>query len=180
MASYETAELASWRSPLVERREGGLHGIGLFAIKPISQGELIAVKAGKIVTLDFVIAHPHIMRGTHMQLTDDLFLGPTTTEEWDETLIGFNHSCEPNLYIDGDIKVKTMKDVEVGEELTCDFSTAVATSTHSIQRCLCGTSSCRGKIDPANDWKDSSFQRRYKGHFSNYVKSLIDSNEMSI
>jgi uncharacterized protein len=167
-------QLASWRDPRIERRDGGLHGIGLFALEDIPAGELIAIKAGKIIDHAFVTAHPEIVRGTHMQLTDDLFIGPTNIDEWDRTLIGCNHSCDPNIYIEGDIRAVTLRPIVAGEEIVCDFSTALSTSTHIIDKCLCKSSQCRGKVDPPNDWKDPAFQKRYKGYFSSYLQKKID------
>lgn len=168
-------KLKSWRSPKVERRDGGIHGLGLFALEPIKKGELIAVKAGKLVDHNFVKKNLDIMKGSHMQISEDLFLAPTTQEEWNDTLIGFNHSCDPNAYVCGQVEIITKKEVAVGEEIFCDFSLVMDTPTHIIEKCLCGSKVCRGRINPPDDWKDLEFQKKNKGYFSSYIQRKIDS-----
>lgn len=165
--------LTCWRSPKVIRKEGGLEGLGLFATDFINAGELIAIKTGHIVDEEFIRSHPEIIRGSHLQITDDLFYAPTTEIEHSDTLIGFNHSCEPNAYFEGQIVLRTMRDIEPNEEITLDYVTYSTPDTIEFD-CLCNAPSCRKHILPSVDWKNPDLQAKYKGYFTDYVQDKIN------
>jgi SET domain-containing protein len=137
--------LKSWVSPKVQRREGSLHGLGLFALEPIKKDELLAIKAGHIVDEQFVKLNSKLIKGSHMEIAPGIFLAPTSEQEWSDALIGFNHSCEPNSYVNDCIKLFALRDVNAGEELTIDYGTTYISNTQNF-KCLCGTESCRGQI----------------------------------
>ncbi len=102
-------KLKCYRSPAVERRKGGVQGIGLFAVKDITEDELLAIKAGKIVDEATIIKFAKVINGSHVQIAADLFLTGLTPKEVDATLIGYNHSCLPNAYISGQIELRAMR-----------------------------------------------------------------------
>ena len=173
-------KLESWTDPRTKRRRTGvISGNSLFATQKIKKDETIAVKAGKLVGEAYLIKHAALVRGAQLQIARDLFLAPTTEEEWNNTLIGVNHSCEPNCYFDGDIVFRALRDIEPGEEITLDYATAFTTDTESFT-CNCGSKLCRGIIKPSSDWQRKDIQKRFKGKFSNYVQSLIDAREDKI
>ncbi|OGL31316.1 hypothetical protein A3F37_03050 [Candidatus Saccharibacteria bacterium RIFCSPHIGHO2_12_FULL_41_12] len=167
-------KLKCWRSDFVQRREGGLQGVGLFAIKDISAHELLAVKAGKIVDEATVIKHADVINGSHHQIEPDLFMTGLTFDEVDRTLIGYNHSCSPNAYISGQIEVRSMKDIGAGEEITVDYATAWTSDTQSFA-CQCGSPECRKFIKPSVDYKNPKLREKYKGYFADYIQLEIDS-----
>jgi len=165
--------LACWRSSKVIRKPGGLHGLGLFAIEPLGGGELVAIKTGHLIDEAYVRSHPDIVRGSHVQITDDLFYGPTTETEHSDTLIGFNHSCEPNAYLDGQVLLRTMRNIDPGEEITVDYATYFTTDTIEFD-CVCQTPSCRKHIKPSLDWQNPTLQAKYKGYFTDFVQGKIN------
>lgn len=164
--------LACWRSPKAIRRSGGLQGLGLFAVEPIRTGELVGIKTGHIVDEAYVKAHAGHIRGDHWQITDDFFYASTTETEHSDILIGFNHSCEPNAYIDGQILLRTIRDIEPGEEITVDYATYFTSDTMEFD-CLCKTASCRKHIKPSVDWQNPRLQAKYKGYFANFIQEKI-------
>lgn len=57
-----------------------------------------------------------------------------------------NHSCSPNLgFIDGSLMLYALKDIQAGEELTFDYSTAMDEVGWTLQ-CRCGAPNCRGVV----------------------------------
>lgn len=170
--------LQCWRSPKVERRKGGAHGLSLFAIQPILKNEVIAIKAGKILDEDFIINHMDIVQGSHMQLSDKFFIGPTTAQEHDDTLIGFNHSCEPNAYVRGQVLLVSMRDIATQEEVAVDYATCYTSDTQEFN-CLCDKPICRKHIKPSVDWRDLELQQKYSGYFAYFVQSKI-SNKLGV
>src|SRR4051794_16002595 len=101
-------DLKSWWAGSVERRPGGLEGVGLFAVKNILKDDLLAIKAGKLVDEATIIKYANVINGSHHQIEKDLFLTGLTKEEVDQTLIGYNHSCSPNAYVSGQIEIRAM------------------------------------------------------------------------
>lgn len=57
-----------------------------------------------------------------------------------------NHSCSPNLYLDGQIVFRTLREIAPGEELTVDYGTFMVIEKNIIEMCRCGASNCRGVI----------------------------------
>jgi hypothetical protein len=53
-----------------------------------------------------------------MQIAADLFIGPVRVEERDGGMIFSNHSCEPNIGVQGQIVFVAIRDVAAGEELS--------------------------------------------------------------
>jgi len=72
------------------------------------------------------------------------------------TFDGFtNHGCEPNvLSIDGDDTPESLsydmvavRDIDIGEEILVDYATfEYECDGHQIDKCLCGSSKCRGNM----------------------------------
>ncbi len=61
-----------------------------------------------------------------------------------------NHSCDPNVAIQGQIVLVAMRDIALGEELTIDWATTDDLD-YEIE-CNCGSSGCRGSVT-GKDWK---------------------------
>lgn len=146
----------------------------MFAIKDIAKGELIAVKAGKLVDEATIIKFAKVINGSHHQIEQDLFMTGLTTEEVDQTLIGYNHSCEPNAYVSGQIELRAMRDIAKGEEVTADYATIFTSDTQSF-KCACGSLHCRKFIKPSVDYKNPKVRAKYKGYFASYIQREIDS-----
>jgi SET domain-containing protein len=166
-------DLKSWRAGSVERRAGGIHGVGLFAVEDINKNDLLAVKAGKIVDEATVIEKAEVINGSQHQIEKNLFITGLTPEEVDRTLIGYNHSCAPNAYISGQIELRAMRDIKRGEEITVDYATIFMSDTQSF-KCVCGSPACRHFIKPSVDYKNPELQKKYKGYFADYIQRAID------
>ena len=57
-----------------------------------------------------------------------------------------NHSCEPNTFMrlyKGRVEFYTLRRVEAGEELTCDYG---ETHHDGTLACRCGSERCRGRL----------------------------------
>lgn len=79
-----------------------------------------------------------------------------------------NHSCEPNLGLQGQIVYVALRDIAIGEELTFDYAMN-DDDPDEIMKCECGTPSCRGVVTGA-DWKNPEIQRKYDGYFLVYTE----------
>lgn len=164
----------SWITSKVARVKAKIHGLGLETRAEIKKDELLAVRGGIIAHKDEVIARQAELQGGEVQITDDVYLAGFTEQEHLATMMGFNHSCEPNSYVGGQIGIFAMKDIPVGTELTADYATAYISPTQRF-KCNCGTPSCRGFIDTTTDWQKPDIQTRYTGYFADFIQKKIDS-----
>ena len=87
----------------------------------------------------------------------------------------FNHSCDPNAGINGQIFLVAMRDIEKGEQITFDYAMTLH-HTEGVGRyelkCLCGSKNCRGTITE-DDWKIPELQKKYAGYFQWYLEEKI-------
>ena len=87
-------------------------------------------------------------------------------------MIFSNHSCDPNIGVQGQIIFVAMRDIEAGEELTHDWATT-DDDTYEME-CNCGARSCRKVITgQAGDEKD--LQEKYRDYMSWYLQQKIKS-----
>ena len=162
--------LASYRSPKTVVRPSSIGGRGLFAHTAVAGGEIVCVKAGHLIDKAELARHKGTVNDAELQIADDLFLAPVTEDEFEDVMMFLNHSCEPNVGIQGQIVFVAMRDVAAGEELTLDY----ATIDHDAEpmECRCGAPGCRRMIT-GQDWQKPELQRKYGGYFAWYLLEKI-------
>jgi uncharacterized protein len=156
----------------VERRGGGIEGVGIFATKNIEKDDLIAIKGGRIINRTTYDKYAEVINGSHHQIEDGLYLAGITPEEVNQTLIGYNHSCEPNSYVSGQIELRALRPIAKGEEVTADYATVFSDDTQTF-KCNCGSQNCRKFVNCAEDWKKPEIQQKYNGYFAAYLQRKI-------
>src|SRR5208337_2618791 len=137
----------SFLSPKCQVRSSSISDKGVFASSSFAEGELVAVWGGKVYTADEVsqmaVRFPHF--NTHpISVYNGYYLGSPNVSEFDDAEM-FNHSCDPNVGVKGQIIVVARRPIIEGEELTFDYDTT-ETSAEPF-KCRCGSSNCRGLID---------------------------------
>ena len=162
-------------SPKIEKRLSGIEGRGLFAKAPISKGEMVVVKGGDVMTTDQRNKVSEYMGPSEIQIAADLHIGPTTPEDREGGMMHLNHSCEPNLGLQGQIVFVALRDIAQDEELTFDYA-MTDDDPHEAMQCNCGASLCRGTVT-GRDWKRADLQRKYDGYFSWYIQRRIDAQK---
>jgi SET domain-containing protein len=161
----------SYLSSKCEVRKSSIHGVGIFAKRLIEKGEIYAIKGGSIVSGEFLDSCDKRLLPSFLQIEDDKFIGALDLEELPLSLIGFNHSCDPNAGFHGNIIGVAMRDILVGEEITNDYAMFLSHSYLEME-CRCGSRKCRNKITK-DDWKDKEIQERYRGYFALYLEEKI-------
>ena len=162
----------SYFSPKVEKRSSPIDGRGLFATTAVAKDEIVVVKGGYVFTTEQRDRIGQDLGPSEIQITETLFIGPTTPAEREGGMMHLNHSCEPNLGLQGQIVFVAMRDIAAGEELTVDY--AMIGDEPDEMRCHCGNKGCRGLIT-GFDWRRSELQKRYHGYFSWFIQKRIDS-----
>jgi uncharacterized protein len=170
---YETAvaEL-SYISPKAEKRESRTHGRGLFAKQDIGKGEVVAIKGGYIMTAhEWAAIEGLVGAAAEVYVSEGLVIAPRSKTEYEGSMLHLNHSCEPNVGVEGQIVFVTMREVERGEELVIDY--AMMDDFDGEMTCRCGSTSCRGIIT-GRDWRRPELQRKYRGYFSAYLQKRFE------
>jgi SET domain-containing protein len=163
----------SYISPKAAVKESSIHGRGLFAIEPIKRGEIVCVKGGHIFNRETLQQIAERLGPAEIQIGDDLFIGPLNEHEREGSMIFSNHSCEPNIGVQGQIVFVALRDIEAGEELTHDWAT---TDDDSYEmECKCGAASCR-KVITGQDWRRLDLQEKYAGYMSRYLVRKMREN----
>jgi len=160
----------TYRSPKTEVRASPIQGQGLFARQDIATGEIVAVKGGHVLTRAQWKALEPVLGPAEIQLTEDLVIAPVRSEERHGAMLYSNHSCDPNIAIQGQIVFVAMRDIAPGEELTHDWATT--DDDESRTECRCGAATCRGTVT-GQDWRRADLQEKYRGHFSWYLEQKI-------
>jgi hypothetical protein len=155
----------SYISPKAAVRDSPIHGRGLFAVEPMTKGDIVAIQGGYIddrARRDLL----HLQLGpAEIPIADGFFIGPMTEDEREGGMIFSNHSCDPNIGVQGPIVFVARRDIQPGAELTHDW----ATTDDAIYAmpCHCGAANCR-KVITGQDWRRKDVQETYQGYMSWY------------
>ena len=160
----------SYLSPKTIVKDSPIQGRGLFAVAPISKGEIVAVKGGHIFNRQTRNKLEKTLGPAEIPIAEDLYIGPMSEEERDGSMIFSNHSCDPNIGVQGQIVFVAMRDIEAGEELTHDW--AMTDDEPDDLECNCNAPNCR-KIVTGQDWRRKDLQEKYAGYMSWYLEEKI-------
>ncbi len=140
----------------IQVRKSGVHGKGVFALKPLAAGETILEYTGEIISWPEALRrHPHDPKQPnhtfYFSLDDgghviDAKVGGNASR-W------INHACEPNCEADeheGRVFIKALQDIAPGEELFYDYGLVIDERyTPKLKKeyaCRCGSPRCRGTM----------------------------------
>jgi SET domain-containing protein len=161
----------TYRSPKTTVAASPIEGRGLFAAAAIARGEIVAVKGGYVLDRRTWAARERELGPAEIQITEDLVIAPVRADEREGAMLFTNHSCDPNIALQGQIVFVAMRDIAAGEELTHDWAT---TDDQDYEmRCRCGSPRCR-RVITGRDWMKPELQRRYRGWFCWFLQRKID------
>jgi D-alanine-D-alanine ligase len=95
---------------------------------------------------------------------------PEDPEEWRP----FNHSCDPNVWLDG-LNLQARRSIAPGDEIRVDFAT-FGTNALAPFDCACGAEECRKRIHRDDHLRP--FLDRYGPHVSDFVRSSRVQSEL--
>ncbi len=161
----------TYRSSKTDVRLSPIHGKGLFAKHAIARGEIVAVKGGHVLTApQWAVLEP-ALGAAEIQISEDLFIAPVDQAQRDGSMLYTNHSCDPNIAIQGQIVLVAMRDIAPDEELTIDWATT--DDLDYVLDCHCGRPQCRGTVT-GKDWMKPELQEKYAGWFCWFIQRKID------
>lgn len=118
-------------------KESPIHGLCRYALTDIEKDEIIFVIGG--------IAKRPSESGWYkgLMIDKDLILDLPEDSEYEAFV---NHSCDPNVYIDGQVVFRALRNIKAGEFITVDYGTFMVIKSDPISNCKCGAKNCRGKV----------------------------------
>ena len=167
---YSERIIQSYMSKKTEIKNSSIHGKGLFckAGECIKKGEIVVIKGGYELHRKELSTKSEI--DSYLPIGDDLFLGAKKADEEELVKIYINHSCVPNVGMEGDRTFIAIKDICEGEELVIDYA-FIDNEKYSFQ-CTCGSKCCR-KVIGGFDWMDKQIQKKYKKYFAKYLREKM-------
>ena len=164
---------ASYLSPKARKGQPSvIAGRGLFAVAPFAKNDVVAAKGGHFVDSATLRSLPEHLQETEIQIADNLHLVAVSDDEFEDVMLFLNHSCEPNVGLNGNIVFVAMRDIAAGEELTTDY--AFFDDHDTRMDCQCGQPTCRGVVS-GRDWRRGDLQERRRDYFSTYLQSRMPS-----
>jgi uncharacterized protein len=139
----------------IQVRRSGIHGKGVFALKPIEPGETIIEYKGQMISwAEAQERHPHDPSDPNhtffFHIDDEHVIDGKVNgnaARW------INHACDPNCEADeenGRVFIKALQPIEPGEELFYDYGLIIDERyTAKLKReyaCRCGSAKCRGTM----------------------------------
>jgi SET domain-containing protein len=139
----------------IQVRKSGVHGKGVFALRPIKKGETIIEYTGEMISwAEALRRHPHDPTDPnhtfYFHIDEDRVIDAKhggNAARW------INHACDPNCEADeaGDrVFIKALRNLKPGEELFYDYGLVIDERyTPALKRqfaCHCGTRACRGTM----------------------------------
>lgn len=157
-AVWSVYPTSSWLSPEVAVRRSAIAGFGLFAVRGLGAGTVVARLGGRVIgDAELAALQPPyssltVARGEH------LLLDPEHPVRYG------NHSCAPNLWHVDTTTIALRTDVPADTELTIDYATHTGVSEWSMP-CTCGSAACRGAVS-GEDWRLPELQAAYGTHWT--------------
>jgi uncharacterized protein len=159
---YSGIELMTPHSKKFQIKETKTIGKGVFASEKILKGQTIWILDGEIILYDDCVNRVE----TGKENIDD----PLQIDEWlyidlDELSRTFNHSCNPSAGLQKRSELFALRDIQIGEQITYDYSSAVwpnITPDIWTMKCLCNENKCRKTIGNILTIPSTELQRYYE------------------
>lgn len=125
----------------VEVKPSSISGNGTFAKEKISQGELITTLTGSpFTTQELQEFYRGRVPDDPLQIDHHLYL----ILNYKSKVI--NHSCDPNSCLRNTSDLYALKDIQIGDEITYDYSATVGIHDDWRMDCNCRSPNCRKKL----------------------------------
>jgi uncharacterized protein len=150
------------------QRPSPINGEGQFATELIRAGEVVLIWGGDLyTTTDFFSRNDLGPLSISFIEEDRIMAAPPDGRDY-----YINHSCDPNIWMDGNVTVIARRDIRPGEEITGDYALWEGEPGYRLSQCECGSPLCRSTIT-GNDWMLRDLQERYAGHFLPFINQRI-------
>jgi hypothetical protein len=164
-SEFDFSRVISRRFPKLKLRKSAIQGRGVLADEDIKAGGIICPLLGFIYRDETEKINLVDFPKYSYQISDDADIETINEPAY------FNHSCAPNIYINGDWLFEAIKDIANGEELRLDYGTVDYFSYRF--KCSCGAEGCRKEFNGMLS-ADSRYQKKMGRYFSPYLKTKFN------
>jgi uncharacterized protein len=156
----------------IEIQHSPIQGNGVFATAPIKKGDTVHFMSGREVSwlkCLFLVLTKQIHIDMPFQISKNAYI------LLDKLSISANHSCSSCCAIRGKNELVAIKDIEIGEEITYDYSTTVLPSflvRNWSMECRCGQSNCRKQVRNADYIPESQLLDYFQNnHLPDFIRA---------
>lgn len=152
----KTPQVASADKRRIQVRKSGVHGKGVFALKPIAAGERVIEYKGEVIGWPEALRrHPHDPSDPNHTFYFSLDDGSQVIDAkvGGNAARWINHACTPNCEAEetaGRVYIKALRKLKAGEELFYDYGLVIDERyTPKLKKeyaCRCGSARCRGTL----------------------------------
>jgi SET domain-containing protein len=150
------------QSPLIEVRDSGIHGSGVYAATFIPKETRIIEYVGELIDKDESEKRALSQHAKSLKTGDAAVYIFTLSKTYDidgnvpwNTARLINHSCNPNCeawIVGRKIYIYSLRDINQGEELGFDYGFDIECFEDHV--CLCGSDNCVGYIVSRAQWPE--------------------------
>ncbi|MEI6178669.1 MAG: SET domain-containing protein-lysine N-methyltransferase [Verrucomicrobiota bacterium] len=162
----------------LEIRDTGRYGMGVFATRLISAGEILCVMGGQVADTSLENAASPLSTRYNIDFSEECSFCPL--EESQVPLMPqllFNHSCRPNIGFADSQTLIAIEPIPGGGECCYDYAFCMWSSEQSVSHfsmpCQCGQPECRGVICET-DWMRTELQKRYGQWFMPFLRRKMN------
>lgn len=155
-------------------------GVGVFAVRPILQGEKVADGVADedfegLVPWEKFLHYDGDLQRKIMAFCIGTPEGFVPPPDFDFNKLSidwyFNHSCEGNCGFDNRGDFVAIRGIRRSEELSYDYALIESNPNFSM-KCSCGSKDCR-RIVTGNDWKNEDFASKHRHHMHPRLRRLL-------
>ena len=140
-----------------------VHGKGIFAKKDINKGIKIIEYIGEKISRSEgdKRSEKRIKKYLHSKKTGSVYIFELNqrydidgSPKYNKARY-INHSCSPNCEVEisrGHIWISSIKNINIGEELSYDYGYEFDKEDYKDHECKCGSKNCIGYIISSDDW----------------------------
>ncbi len=121
--------------------KSSIHGKGVFASFDLKKGDLIDYLYGNLIK----IKKNEINKKFPLSSQNWIGVGVNKWIDPDLPFVSINHSCSPNVGIQGERSFRAIRDIKKDEELVFDYAISEVDLLRPM-KCSCNCSNCRKEI----------------------------------
>lgn len=157
--------------------DSNIAGKGLFTSRKIKKGEVAFIMKGPKIVFHPSNKKEALTLPNIVGINEDLYIDPISP------YVFINHKCDPNVAMsEGGDTFFALRDIEIGEELTFDYS--ISEYSDWEMECNCGSDNCR-KVIKSIDKLPMDYFLKYFPYIPNFfqkvfIEKYIKDNEKNI
>ena len=164
-------DIEPWIAQGLTLQSSNIHGYGVFATLPFSNGDLLMRLGGFLLKREWRNTKA-VIPSTSTAVAEDVIL--SEVEDSKKDLSDYlNHCCEPNAGFIDAITLVATRMISPGEEISIDYVYCESDESWTLRDpCSCKAVGCRRQVS-GSDWRNPSVSERFLLWASPFIKRRI-------